>query len=392
MEDNSGVNPLEGLDLSVLFNKSNNEDSDNTILNPIPKEDDLKNHLDDEDEDENEDDSSDLDDDNNDDDEDLDKDDNDDDIKMSSNIKSKSNNSNKKEENNNLDDDSDDNSNPINIFASMLAESGLIDYDESEEYDESKLVEAVENKIVSEIEAYKESLPSVIKDLINNYEEGVPLKELLEKEKSIEEYKSIDIDSVEDDENLQKKLVRDLLSKTGFDKDEIEERINDYEDSGILEKEAKRALNKLITLEEKEKEEFIKAQKEEFRLREQRYNEYITNLKNTIEKSEEFIPGLKVTKEEKRKLIEGIFKTDKNGKNAIVKARENDPNFDLKVAYAALILNWDFSKIEQKATTKATKKLAEAIKASDKLQKGISKKSNSSVDISIMEKIAKSKY
>lgn len=372
MEDNSVDNPLEGLDLSVLFGeKGAGSDDTQTILNPtIPQEDDIKSSDEDEEE-ENED---------GDENEDSDKDEDSDEVEI------------EEEEEATITADDKDSSNPINVFASMLAESGLIEYNESEEYDETKLVEAFENKVVQEVESYKDSLPEVIKDLINNYEEGVPLADLIGKQSKIQEYENLDVDQIEENENLQKQLIRDLLSKTGFDKDEIEERLSDYEDAGILEKEAKRSLNKLISLETKEKESFVESQKQEAKLREQRYTEYINNIKSTIDKSEEFIPGLKVNKDDKKKLIEGIFKTDKDGKNAIVKARETDPNFDLKVAYAALVLNWDFSKIEQKATTKATKKLAEAIKAQDKKQsQGVSKKTNSSVDLGIMEKIAKNK-
>ena len=64
---------------------------------------------------------------------------------------------------------------------------------------------------------------------------------------------------------------------------------------------------------------------------------------------------------EKDTLFNGIFVADKEGKNELMKKIEKDPDYNLKVAYMTLVLDWDLSALEKLASTKAAKGLRDAI-------------------------------
>ena len=66
--------------------------------------------------------------------------------------------------------------------------------------------------------------------------------------------------------------------------------------------------------------------------------------------------------------------------------REKDPEFDLKIAYLATVLKWDFSAFERQSTTKSTRKLADAIKSTKKTGSRPSRGTSNNVDFDTMRK------
>ena len=70
---------------------------------------------------------------------------------------------------------------------------------------------AMINEIVGAVEMYKETLPDRVKDLINNYEEGVPLEQLLKLDKEELQVLSLDEDKIKEDISLQKETVRNFV-------------------------------------------------------------------------------------------------------------------------------------------------------------------------------------
>ena len=256
---------------------------------------------------------------------------------------------------------------PVKVWAEFAAERGLIDLEENEEIGDSEefLVEKFNKKVESVFNNYKESLPDSLKQLLNAYEKGIPLDNLLDIESRIMEYSSIDEEKLSENTDLQKNIIKEYLKFQDYTDDDIDNKIEKYEDNLLLESESKHAIKKLIKIEEREKENLVKeaekAEQENMRV----YNERVANFSKSIMEKEEIIPGISVTKEQKEAIIKMTTKPVavlKNGMpvTALKKMEMEDPDFLSKLAYMALV-NWDLSSIERKAATKEVRKIKEKI-------------------------------
>ena len=291
------------------------------------------------------------------------------------------------------DDEEGDEPSILSTFTDM----GLIDLsDEEKESDEErdlqwfadKALEKVSKGVEEGVEDYKDSLPDAIKTLLDNYEEGVPLGALLQGERDVYDIASVSNEKLEGSEGLQKRMISELLSLQGESAEDIDDRITDYEDSGLLEKYAKRSHAKLINFKAHQKDETIRREKAVAVENKEKYNTWLTDLRTDIDGREEIIPGVTLNDKQKKELYNGITKQDRNGKNAVAKYREANPDFDLQVAYLATVMKGDFSAFEAAANTRATKKLKG--QASSGSGSSISKKRSNlkGVDLNIMKKFA----
>ena len=229
-------------------------------------------------------------------------------------------------------------------------------------------------------------MPEEIKYLLENYEAGVNMYDLLNIGATSQSYEKISEDNLKDNTGLQKMLVKDLLSKSGWSEERINRKLERYEDTGVLQDEAEDALASLKEIQVQEKENLIKTQKEEQKQRVQAHEQWLVELKGHIGKKEEILPGFKLSVKDKDNLYKGITKLDRQGKNEIMRMREKDPEFDLKIAYLATVLKWDFSAFERQSTTKSTRKLADAIKSTKKTGSRPSRGTSNNVDFDTMRK------
>jgi hypothetical protein len=280
----------------------------------------------------------------------------------------------------------------FNLF-NAFQEEGLIELGEGEEIPKdadlewfsTKAKEKVQKEVESALEEYKETLPEEIKYLLDNIDAGVSIYDLVNADKKIMEVASITEEKLSESESLQKDVLAKYLKATGESDEAIKETLLDYEDSGLLEKMAKRAHSKLVVQEQKEKERLVQAKKEEQYTQKQKYQEWLGDLKENINKKEEIFPGVKLTDKQRKDLYKGITEVDKTGKNAVMKYRDSNPDFDLQVAYIATVLKGDFSVLENIATTKATRDLKE--KASNLSNSGSKpNKSLKGVDMNVIKK------
>ena len=279
-----------------------------------------------------------------------------------------------------------------NDFFTALADNGIIALGDDEEIPEDSgewFVEKAKEKLQSDldqaIEEYKDGMPEEIKELLNNYEAGMSIADLARSERKIREISSITDEDIADSESIQKDIVRKHLTLLGESEDTIKETLIDYEDSGLLGKMAKRAHGKLVKYEKDQKAYMVQQAKEAEAQRAVQYKEQLATLKNTIDTKDEIIPGVKLNDKQRKELYKGITQFDKSGKNAIARFRDENPDFDLQVAYLATVLKGDFSVLENIATTKATRGLkekADGLKST--AQKG--GKSLKNVDINVMKK------
>jgi hypothetical protein len=277
--------------------------------------------------------------------------------------------------------------NAFRVFAEMQREKGLIDYNDEEfEENDEWLLDKVSETVNSKVEEYKESMPEEIKYLLDNYEAGVPLSNLLDMQSQEQAYESITVEALEKNSNLQKNVVKDLLLKSGWSEERVNKKIQRYEDTGVLFEEAEEALSSLVEVQKQQKEHYVEQQKQEQQQRIQAHEQWLTDLKDHIGKKEEIIPGFNLNPKDKDALYKGITKLDKQGKNEIMRLREKDPEFDLKIAYLATVLKWDFSAFERQSTTKSTRKLADVIKSTKKTGSRPSRGTSNNVDFDTMRK------
>jgi len=283
--------------------------------------------------------------------------------------------------------DEEDEGDALRVFAELQREKGLIDYNDDEfEGNEEWLLAKVEDTVNSKVQDYKDSMPSEIKYLLDNYEDGVPLNNLLNMQSQEQVYESITLESVEKSEALQKNLVKDLLMKSGWSEERANKKIQRYEDAGVLYEEAEEALSSLVDVQKQQKEQYVVQQKEQQKQRIQAHEQWLGDLKDHITKKEEILPGFTLSVKDKDNLYKGITKLDKNGENEIMRLRKKDPEFDLKIAYLATVLKWDFSAFERQSTTKSTRKLAAAIKSTKKTGSRPSRGTSNNVDFNTMRK------
>ena len=284
-------------------------------------------------------------------------------------------------------EEDEDGGEALKVFAQIQRDSGLIDFKDDEfENSEEWLLKKVEESITSKVEEYKENMPPEIKYLLDNYEAGVNMYDLINMDANQKSYENINTESLKENTSLQKILVKDLLSKSGWSEERITRKLERYEDTGVLYEEAEDALASLKDIQKTEKENLIKNQKEEQKQRIQAHEQWLGDLKDHIGKKEEILPGFQLSPKDKDNLYKGITKLDKNGKNEIMRMREKDPEFDLKIAYLATVLKWDFSAFERQSTTKSTRKLADAIKSTKKTGSRPSRGTSKNVDFDTMRK------
>lgn len=271
-------------------------------------------------------------------------------------------------------------SSPLTPYAQLLIDEGVLPNFDIKKFDGStdSLKEAMVEEIMGAVESYKDSLPQEIKHLINNYEEGVPFDRLLEINKIESDVSKISEDSLEEDVNLQKRLVTDYLKRTTkFSESKISKLVESYEDSGDLEDEAKTSLGELQKLASTEKERAVAEARAAKEQAEANRKAELKSLQDKIKATEEIIPGLKINQRVKDSIFSSMTTAvgyDQSGRpvNKIVAARmENPVEFEMKLHYLFEVTKGfkDFSKLVEKGKKDATKSFEEAVSQIDNSEK-----------------------
>ena len=248
-------------------------------------------------------------------------------------------------------------------LSELLKEEGIVD--EVFE-DKDSLFNYFKTAAENEIKEWKNSLPEEITTIIENYEEGVPFDELLNITSNQIRLNSIDEESLTEDLELQKNLVRNYYYNKGFSESKIEKMITKSLELDELEEEAVEALSELKELESQRLEELKERTKQEQEAQRLAYEQTINNLNDTIKETKEIIPGIKLDDKAKKELFNMITKpvTQKDGMNysQVMLLREKDPiGFEVKLNYYAKLGLFDenprFDLITKKSETKALNKL-----------------------------------
>ena len=207
-------------------------------------------------------------------------------------------------------DTSDDNKSEeviVNFFDSLSEQLGWDDVDDEEK---PKTAEDL-------IEYFRDVIEE---NSVPNYasEEVEKLDEFVRNGGNLKDYFSIDADldldniDVEDNEINQKLIVKEFLKEKGFSTKQIEKKITQYEDAGILEDEATDALEALRDIKAERKEKLLEQQQKQAREAEKQQQEFFQNVVSEI-KGMNSIYGIDIPEKDKRALLEYIFKPDANG-------------------------------------------------------------------------------
>ena len=135
---------------------------------------------------------------------------------------------------------------------------------------------------------------------------------------NLKDYLQIDVEldldniNIEDDELMQKQVVRILLKEKGFNSAQIEKKINKYVDAGLLEDEAQDAIEDLKEIKEEKKKELLKNQQKQAEKLQAQQQQFFDNVLNEI-KSMDSIYGISVPEKDKKALLEYIFKPNSKG-------------------------------------------------------------------------------
>ena len=254
-------------------------------------------------------------------------------------------------------------SNIYRTLSELLKEEGIV---EDTFEDKEALFNYFKSVADNNVQEWVDSLPKEISDLITNYEEGVPFDELLQIKSDQIRLNSITDESLEDNIDLQKNLVRNFYREKGFTESKIEKMVSKAEDLDELEEEAKEALAELKEVENKRLESVQLETKRKTLENQKAYVESVNKLNTTINEVKEIIPGVKIDDKTKKELFNMITKPaetrDGVSYSEIMLLREKNPlDFELKLNYYAKMGLFDenpkFDVIMKKSETKVLNKL-----------------------------------
>lgn len=269
----------------------------------------------------------------------------------------------------------------LTIVAKELYEKGVLEEEPADiNGDEDKFMELFEKTINKKIQAWKEGLGSEALEVVNYLENGGKLSDLIETAPDLD-YETI---KLEDNEDLQRQVVKDLYLKEGYSAEEAAGMVTDFENTGLLEKQAKRALERLKAYSKEEKEALVQSQAAAKQQQERMYYQRLKSLKDLIDGKEE-IMGEKLTPREREKFFDYMTKIDRRtGKTQLMQDIEKDKNYQLHVAWK-YYKGLTEEKIQKRAETKVASKIKEALSRSqetrEKLSKGIKTDSASAAGI-----------
>ena len=221
----------------------------------------------------------------------------------------------------------------IGVLAKHLKDEGVIDYDDEEfEDSEEGLVSVVKKQIKKGVDEYKENLDPLAKQFLDYIEDGGDPQHFT-KAYSTVDFARIDRGALKGKSELQKQLVAELMRREGYNREEIVEEIQDLLNGNVLQGRASRSLRKLQDIQQKERAQLLKTQKEEASKKQEEQENFLNNLRDNIDGKEE-IAGFPISKKQKNAFYNYITKPDrKTGKTKLVMDSEADKDAQLKMAW-----------------------------------------------------------
>lgn len=137
---------------------------------------------------------------------------------------------------------------------------------------------------------------------------GGRFEDFYQRQQETVSYENMDME----DESNQKAAVRDYLKYQGYTDDQINRKIERYEDGDLLEEEAEDAVARLKQINQMKLEEQQKQQAYEKQVQEQQAAQFMQDLSTTVG-SLNSIRGVAIPKQDRKALFDYITKTDADG-------------------------------------------------------------------------------
>lgn len=265
------------------------------------------------------------------------------------------------------------------IIAQALKEEGFLT-DLPEDFDGSpeSFINVMGNEIKLGINEYVTGLPTVVQELIAHYEEGVPLKELIEIKSDQISLEGITADSLKADENLQKDLIYEDFRLRGLSEKQIKLQIDALETTGNLLSAASDAHTNLIDYQKRQADSLVQKTKQEKQQAEQNRIAMLNKVKQTVEATKEIVPGIPLSNLQKDQLYKSmttVVAHDDSGRplDIVGYKRAQDPlKFDQRLHYLASIgvFDDDYSKLTNLGKKKSIADLEKLIKPKDQFNGG----------------------
>ena len=259
--------------------------------------------------------------------------------------------------------------------------------DENEEDEvETKQVTAFFDAIADELgweftEDEKDEKPKTVEDLVRYFkevieEQSVPeyasedvakLDEFVRNGGRLEDYFSItpgiDFENIDmEDENNQKLVLKELLARKGYSDKQISKKIERFEDAGVLEDEAKDAIEELQDIDSKEKEELLENQRIKKQQQIARQQKFFDDVVGEI-KSLDNIRGIKIPAKDKKELLAYIFKADADGKTQYQKDYSKSVKNLIESAYFTMRGDTLLDAAKKQGTNSAIKNLKNSLRS-----------------------------
>ena len=201
----------------------------------------------------------------------------------------------------------------IGAFFDAFAEANGWSVDEDERpKNVDELVDYIKN--IVETNSVPEYADERIEQLDQYVKNGGKFEDFYQTQQRTMSYDNIDIE----DESNQKQVVRDYYKLQGMSDEQINRKIERYEDADMLEDEATDAVNYLKAYEEQRAQYMAQQQEAQRQAQEQQAIQFAQDLTNGIN-SLTNIRGINIPKEDKKALYDYITKTDADGLTAYQK-------------------------------------------------------------------------
>lgn len=261
-------------------------------------------------------------------------------------------------------------------WADYFKENTLLEDGDLEEFDGTAegLTEAFKKREIrvgmEMVDDYKSQLPDMLKYLADNWEEGVPLTELLNIKSNQIRYSNVTEEKLEESVDTQKAVFAEYLRKTTkYSDSKIEKEITRLIDLDELKDETKEALVELKKFEAEAEETIKKETKKQREIRQAEQAETIKKYTKLTKETKEVIPGIKIDDKLQEDILNKVINpigVDGFGNpvSYVQSIRNEDPfAFDIKLNYIMTLTKGltDFSKITTAVTTKATKDLSKLL-------------------------------
>jgi len=174
------------------------------------------------------------------------------------------------------------------------------------------------------------------------------------------DYSNIELD--ESNESQSKEVIRMFFEKQGFSEEEINDTILDYEDTGILAKQAKKVLPKLKELQIKEKETLLKQQEAQRQKELEEAKIYWEGIRSTIDSGR--VKNINIPESDKKRFFEWLAIPKESNRSQRDIDRERMSPEDMLALEYLFYKKLDISKlVVSKQNTQETERLKSLLKS-----------------------------